>query len=151
MPVQAQLRQLRKTAKLAAPCQQSAKAVVISSLASAETAMQLCSNHPKPPSLKADTMPQDTSTTGTPVPGLPTYRCSAATNAAVLSDPAGAAMVSRNCCAAACGVPRLLRLKPSNIGATMMLMFSSPLHTRHRQFVTGTRLRTAQTLAHNGT
>jgi len=58
------------------------------------------------------------------------HLCSAATSAAVLSEPAGAAMVSRNCCAACWGLPRLLSWKPSKMGATMMLMFSSPLH-RH--------------------
>lgn len=55
------------------------------------------------------------------------YRWSAATSAAILSEPAGAAMVSRNCCAAACGLPRLCNANPSKMGATMMLMFSSPL------------------------
>jgi hypothetical protein len=55
------------------------------------------------------------------------YRCSAAMSAAVLSEPAGAAMVSRKVCAAAWGLPRLPSVKPSKMGATMMLMFSSPL------------------------
>jgi len=56
-----------------------------------------------------------------------TCREEAARSCAVLSDPGGAAVVSRKRCAAACGVPRLSSLKPTNMGATITLAFSSPL------------------------
>jgi hypothetical protein len=71
------------------------------------------------------------------------YRCSAATSAAVLSEPAGAAMVSRKVCAAAWGLPRLPSAKPSNMGATMMLMFSSPLQHTASHTNRGVRTRLA--------